>query len=79
MSGGGLPRIRVQDHIQPHDRLGVIFTPAAYITDPGREVRHTDQLIGQPRKVGNMAWLKNTSVALITGEIFGESVLSFVH
>jgi hypothetical protein len=49
-----LARCGAQQHVQPADRMGIIFTLSTHITNPGGKVWHRDELIIQPGKIGEI-------------------------
>jgi len=49
------------------ERLRVVLTLAAYVADPGREIRHGDELVGQPGEIGHAGFVHHADVALAAG------------
>lgn len=50
----GFPGIRVEEHIDPHDCLVIVFAFTADITYPGRKVLNGDQFFPQPGEIGHI-------------------------
>src|SRR5512142_82331 len=74
LAPGGLAGVGTEQHGQPGDGLLVVFPAAADIADPGREIRHGDQLVAQPGKVGNVLQAHDACLALVTGQELGRWV-----
>ena len=65
--------VRAQEHGQPRDRFLVIFPASANIADPGGEVGNGDELVIQPRKIGDEFKAHHTGLAFTTGDQFGQA------
>jgi hypothetical protein len=79
LTAGGLAGVRVQDHVQPLDRLFIIFAPAAYIADPRGKMRDRDEFISEPRKISQQARPHDARMAFVTGHGLRRKVLRFLH
>src|ERR1700752_2988399 len=60
------PSIGVQKHIQPGDGTFVIFSLAAHVTYPCREVWHGDQFFTQPGEISDVPQMHHTCCTLAT-------------
>ncbi len=70
-AAGGLARIGAQEHGQPGDGAFIVFTPAAYVADPGGEVRHGDQFSAEPGEVGDVTEVHDPGGAFAAWGMFG--------
>ena len=50
------------------ERIGIIFSSAAYITNPGRKVGNGNQFIAQPRKIGDVIAMHLPGLTFVTWE-----------
>ena len=76
---GWLAGVWIQQHIQPKDRLLIIFTFTADIADPGGEMRHSDQFVAKPCEVCQQARPHDARVAFIACVGLGRAVFGFAH
>src|SRR3990170_1040097 len=76
---GRFAGIRVQDHIQPLYRFFVVFALSAHITNPCWEMRHSDQLLAEPREIGNATRQHNACMALTTQNNIWIFMLNIAH
>jgi hypothetical protein len=69
-----LTRIWIQERAEPGQRLLVVIPATADIADPSGEVRHEDEFLTQPGKVGNETQAHDASLTFLackrTGRLF---------
>jgi len=59
--------VRRQQQAELVERMGIIFSSAAYVAAPRREIGHRDQLIAQPCEIGDIQPVHLARLAFCTG------------
>lgn len=70
-AAGRFSRVGAEEHGQPCDGAFIIFTFAAYIADPGGEVRNCDQFLAKPGEVGDVPQVHNARAAFTARDMIG--------
>ncbi len=74
LPSGWAARVGIQYHLQPGDRFLIVFPAAAHIADPGREIRHGDELVIEPGEIGEELQVHHPSLTLRAGYGLGGSL-----
>ena len=62
-AGGAPAGFGIEQGVEPGNGVFVVFPPPAYVAHPGGEIRHGDQLVVQPGKVGDQFPAQNAGLA----------------
>jgi len=70
-----MPGVWRQQQAELVEGMGIVFSSAAHVAAPCRKIRHRDQLIAQPREIGDIQPVHLARLAFCTGHGFVRGVM----